>query len=161
MILTRPMLGFGFSGFWGGASSESISVENYVGWSPTYSHNGYLEIMLSLGVVGTLLFLAFLRTGVMRALRQAEAKVCKGDLWPLAFFVFFMLHNLAECTIAWQNCLEWSLCVATVLGLHVEFQVPRRHSGEDPEPSRMPELEHSVVADDMPPGQPVQPTFSD
>jgi O-antigen ligase len=161
MILTHPMLGFGFSGFWGGASSESISVENYVGWSPTYSHNGYLEIMLSLGVVGTFLFLAFLRTGVMRALRQAETKVCKGDLWPLAFFVFFMLHNLAECTIAWQNSLEWSLCVATVLGLHVELQVPRRDSDEDSEPSPMPELEHSVVADDMPEGQPVQPSFSD
>ena len=161
MILTHPMLGFGFSGFWGGASSESISVENYIGWSPTYSHNGYLEIMLNLGLVGTFLFLMFLRGGVIRALRQAEAKVSKEDLWPLAFFVFFMLHNLAECSIVWQNCLEWSLCVATALGSHVELQAMLRGRDEDPESSLMSEIEHSMVPGDASEAQPIQLTFSD
>ena len=150
MILTRPIVGFGFSGFWGGASSESYTVENYVGWSPTYSHNGYLEIMLSLGLAGTFLFLVLLRAGVVRALRQAEAKVSKEDLWPLAFLVFFILHNMAECTIVWQNCLEWSLCVATVIGSDSRLQAMLHASDEDPAPALMPELEHSGLPGDAP-----------
>ncbi len=115
MILARPVLGYGFSGFWGGASMESFAVENYVGWSPTYSHNGYLEILLNLGLVGTGLFLIFLWKGLTRTVHLAEERIVKEDLWPLAFLIFFVVHNFAECTIIWQNCFEWSLCIATVI----------------------------------------------
>jgi exopolysaccharide production protein ExoQ len=115
MILARPVLGYGFSGFWGGASMESFAVENYVGWSPTYSHNGYLEILLNLGIVGTGLFLIFLWKGLTRTVHLAGERIVKEDLWPLAFLIFFVVHNLAECTIIWQNCFEWSLCIATVI----------------------------------------------
>jgi len=94
---------------------ESFAIENYVGWSPTYSHNGYLEILLNLGIVGTGLFLIFLWKGMARTLRLADEKVVKEDLWPLAFLIFFVIHNFAECTIIWQNCFEWSLCIATVI----------------------------------------------
>jgi O-antigen ligase len=118
MILARPLLGYGFSGFWEGASIESYAIENYVGWSPTYSHNGYLEILLNLGLVGTALFLIFLWRGLVNAYAEAENKVEKEDLWPLAFLVFFVVHNFAECTIIWQNCLEWALCISTVLSCH-------------------------------------------
>jgi exopolysaccharide production protein ExoQ len=115
MILERPVLGYGFSGFWEGASSEASVVESNIGWSPSYSHNGYLEITLSLGFVGLLLFLWILRAGLRRALFYAENPQSSTDLWPLAFLVFFTIHNLAECTILWQNCLEWSLCVTTIM----------------------------------------------
>jgi len=115
MILARPLLGYGFSGFWGGASIESYQVEKYVGWSPTYSHNGYLEILLNLGIVGCGLFLIFLWRGLIRGVHLAETRIVKEDLWPLAFLVFFVLHNFAECTIIWQNCFEWSLFIATVI----------------------------------------------
>ena len=129
-ILSHPFLGFGISGFWGGASAESYAVESYIGWSPTYSHNGYLEILLSLGMVGMGLFLIFLWTGLQRALRLAEHKASKQDLWPLAFFVFFIIHNLAECSIVWQNCLEWSLCIATVIGADPEMRAVLQGSEE-------------------------------
>jgi exopolysaccharide production protein ExoQ len=114
MILKRPLLGYGFSGFWKGASGESAVVENRVGWSPVYAHNGYLEIALSLGLVGFLLFLWFAWTGLQRAVRRAKEAESIEDLWPLAFLIFFLIHNLGECTILWQNSLEWALCVATV-----------------------------------------------
>jgi exopolysaccharide production protein ExoQ len=138
MILDRPLLGYGFSGFWGGASIESYAVENYVGWSPTYSHNGYLEILLNLGIVGTGLFLVFLWKGLARVVHLAEERVVKEDLWPLAFLVFFVVHNCAECTIIWQNCFEWSLFIATVISA-----VPTVHALMSGEASRSdPLLEH-------------------
>jgi O-antigen ligase len=138
MILERPVLGYGFSGFWEGASSEASVVESNIGWSPSYSHNGYLEITLSLGFVGLLLFLWILRTGFRRALFYAENPQSISDLWPLAFLVFFTIHNLAECSILWQNCLEWSLCVSTIMvvdplnRLAVDSTVPEREPASVP-----------------------------
>src|SRR5262249_41549603 len=115
MILARPFLGYGFSGFWSGASSESYGVERYVGWTPTYSHNGYLEIFLSLGILGGGLFFIFLSKGLSRAVHLAEQRAVKEDVWPLALIVFFVVHNCAECSILWQNCLEWALFLATAI----------------------------------------------
>jgi exopolysaccharide production protein ExoQ len=115
-ILEKPLLGFGFSGFWKGASSSSDNVQGQIGWAPTYSHNGYLEITLSLGLVGLLLVIWLLVTLFKRSWRQAEEDDSALDSWPLAILFFVVIHNITECTIAWQNCLEWSVCVATVIG---------------------------------------------
>lgn len=116
MIARRPVLGYGYSGFWKGASAWSTVVEDHIGWSPVYAHDGYLEIILSLGFVGLGLFLWFVGTGLRRAVHVAKCAESTMDLWPLAFLVFFLIHNLAECTILYQNTLEWAVCVATVVG---------------------------------------------
>jgi hypothetical protein len=70
---------------------------------------------LNLGIVGTGLFLIFLWKGMTRVVHLAEVRDDKKDLWPLAFLIFFVVHNFAECTIIWQNCFEWSLSIATVI----------------------------------------------
>lgn len=114
MILKRPFLGYGFSGFWKGASDLSSVVETRIGWSPEYAHNGYLEITLSLGLAGLLLFAWFVASGLKRAVIRAKEAESVQDLWPLTFLVYFLFHNLGECTILWQNSLEWALCVAVV-----------------------------------------------
>jgi exopolysaccharide production protein ExoQ len=116
MIAKHPLLGFGFSGFWMGASDESLSVQTQIGWTPIYSHNGYLEILISLGLVGLLLCLVIVGTGIKRVLGRPQIDESINNMWPLAFFTFFLIHNIAECTIFLQNCLEWSLCVAVVVG---------------------------------------------
>jgi len=115
-IMTRPLLGFGFSGFWKGASPSAALVENQIRWTPTYSHNGYLEIALSLGFLGLLLVAWMLATGLKRAWLQAKRNEGYLDSWPIALFLFVTIHNVAECTIAWQNCLEWAVCIATIIG---------------------------------------------
>ncbi len=123
VILKQPFLGYGYSGFWEGASIESEIIYKHIGWKAMYSHNGYLEIVLSLGLCGLLLILLFVGTGIKRALVVAENKESIQDLWPLAFLVFFLIHNLAECTIMWQNKLEWALCIATVIGSDPRVQL--------------------------------------
>jgi exopolysaccharide production protein ExoQ len=116
VILKQVFLGYGYSGFWEGASVESEIIYKHIGWKAMYSHNGYLEMVLSLGLLGLVLILLFLGTGIKRALAVAENQESIEDLWPLAFLLFFLVHNLAESTMMWQNKLEWALCIATVLG---------------------------------------------
>jgi len=141
VILERPVLGYGFSGFWEGASSEASVVENNIGWSPSYSHNGYLEITLSLGFVGLFLFLWILCTGMRRALLYAENPESITERWPLAFLVFFTIHNLAECSILWQNCLEWSLCVTTIMAADPLNRTSLDSSVPEPDTAAVPAVE--------------------
>lgn len=115
-IQEKPILGYGFSGFWKGASSGSEIVEGQVQWTPAYSHNGYLEVMLSLGVVGLLVSFLLLFIGFRRAWQLSQAGDSPQDSWPLAMLLFVLIHNLTECSIAWQNCLEWSVCIAAIVG---------------------------------------------
>jgi len=114
-IPERPILGYGYSGFWGGASSESDAIDSAIGGTVMYSHNGYLEILLNLGAVGLLLTTGFLWTGTKRAYHCSNHGRSTVSLWPLAFLCFFLLYNLTECTILFQD-LYWAVCVATVIG---------------------------------------------
>ena len=115
-VQEKPIIGYGFSGFWKGASPDSDIVEGQIQWTPAYSHNGYLEITLSLGLVGLFIALFFLFVGFRRAWRLSHSSDFPMDSWSLAMLMFVAIHNLTECSIAWQNCLEWSVCIAAVIG---------------------------------------------
>lgn len=112
-ILERPILGYGFSGFWGGASAGSATIDRTMGTIIMYSHNGYIETFLALGVVGFVLTLAFLGIAMKRAYHCSQRRQSCASLWPLAFLLFFMLHNFGEATILLQD-LQWGVCVAVV-----------------------------------------------
>jgi exopolysaccharide production protein ExoQ len=143
MIAKRPLFGYGLSGFWMGASEESVSLQTQLGWTPVYSHNGYLEILLSLGFVGMMLFLIALGTGIRRVLSRARRNASIQDMWPLAFFSFFLVHNMAECSILMQNSLEWSLCLTTVISADATLMGTLSSTAEEPEGSSLPVTEYA------------------
>lgn len=121
-IAERPILGYGYAGFWIGVSAASAAVDRAMGATIMYSHNGYLEIFLTLGAVGFVFVLAFLATGLRRAY-ESEHEQSRVGLWPLAFLLFFLLHNFGECTILLQD-LQWSICVATVASTDLALFAP-------------------------------------
>jgi exopolysaccharide production protein ExoQ len=129
-IPRHPVLGYGYSGFWNGASTESGAIDQIVGAMVMYSHNGFLEILLNLGAVGLLLTLVLLGTGVKRAYSFSDFDRSSVSFWPLAFIFYFLLHNLAECTILFQD-LEWAVCVATVVGTDATLFAPEARQEED------------------------------
>ena len=108
---------------WGGASAESLALDRRLGTPIMYAHNGYLDILLTLGAVGLLLSLIFLGSGIKRAFQRSELGNANADSWPMAFLFFFMLHNVAECTILFQG-LEWALCVATIASADAALHGP-------------------------------------
>jgi exopolysaccharide production protein ExoQ len=114
-IFERPIYGYGFSGFWNGASPESAQIDRAMGTMIMYSHNGYLEILLNLGILGFVLALICLNTGLHRAVLRSKLGHSSLDLWPLALLTYVLFHNFGECTLLTQD-LEWSLCVAGIIG---------------------------------------------
>src|SRR5215467_1522124 len=114
-IPQRPILGYGYSGFWLGASPESLVVNRVMRGPVMYSHNGYLEMLLTLGAIGLLLTLILIGSGVKRALYLSRHSFSSTALWPLAFLLYFIIHNAGECTIMVQD-IEWALCVSCIIG---------------------------------------------
>jgi O-antigen ligase len=57
MIWYRPLLGWGFNGFWVPTNQFAVTISDTVGWYVPEAHNGLLEILLQLGFIGTGLFL--------------------------------------------------------------------------------------------------------
>jgi O-antigen ligase len=129
-IPERPILGYGYSGFWYGASPESIAIDRAMGQSIMYSHNGYLETLLNLGAVGFVFLLIFLGAGIKRAFYASKRNQSNVDFWPIAFLFFFILHNFGECTILFQD-LEWAVCVATVVGTQAALFAPYAQPQEE------------------------------
>lgn len=146
MIMKRPWLGYGFSSFWRGGSDEADVIESHIGWSPIYAHNGYLELTLSLGLLGLAIFLYVIVKGLWRAAIRAKHAQELQDLWPLAFLVFFVLHNFGECTILLQNNLEWALCIAIIIRTHPAYSPIPGTELADSDSDHQPEEEQAAFS---------------
>jgi len=132
-IPNKPILGYGYSGFWMGASPESFVVNRVLRGPVMYSHNGYLEMLLALGAIGLLLTLVFIGIGIRRALYLSRQRQLGTELWPLAFLLYFIFHNLGEVTIAMQQ-LEWAMCVSCIAGTDLLLLAYIAEGGELPSP---------------------------
>ncbi len=67
-IAMRPALGWGYFAFWTIANPAAMDIANTVKWFVPQAHNGLLELLLNVGAVGTLLFVAFFLRNVRFAL---------------------------------------------------------------------------------------------
>lgn len=61
--------GYGYSTYWVMGTSVLDRFQYYIGFKVNQAHNGYLEIMLQLGVFGFSLFLLFIVSFIKRAVR--------------------------------------------------------------------------------------------
>jgi len=87
--LQKPLLGYGFGGFWTDAMRSLTS---------SHAHNGYLDVVLNLGFFGLLLFSIFL----LSCSRKAQRLMTQDFNWG-SFFICCLLmavvHNIAESSI--------------------------------------------------------------
>ena len=110
----HPWLGTGYGGFWLGLEGMAGQIAYLVRWGyPGQAHNGYLDILNELGVVGLFLLLAFVVQHAMQLVRLAAIDR------PLALFhgallVALLTLNLAEATLLRTTHLWWIVFVASV-----------------------------------------------
>ena len=116
-IAKRPLLGYGFYSFWQGLTGESASVIHATHWTFGYAHNGYIEIVLQVGLIGGILFLLTL----MSAIHNAWYCLRNGSLdqydWYIGLVGITLVYNLDESTAFWPNDLTSILYIVLVCGL--------------------------------------------
>jgi exopolysaccharide production protein ExoQ len=91
--LRRPTLGWGFSAFW---NSQDALIQQHLGWNPTYSHNGFLEIALTLGVIGEVIIVGVLLSAIVLAVRVRRRSSELAGTWLLLSLAILLLHDLTE-----------------------------------------------------------------
>ena len=114
--MSRLWLGYGYGAFWQGRAGVSGEVtEAFGNWYPTHAHNGFMDLLLDLGLVGLLVFIATFAVIVFRAYKLAMQSQSNISLWPATYISFFMIHNLAESDLFRPLSIMWPLFVAATV----------------------------------------------
>ncbi len=122
----KSWFGWGFEAIWAnsGAIGKAQAARGALhahmgpgvpgGW-PYAAHNGYFEMLLSVGRVGFAIFLGFLVVATWRAFEFAWQRRDMSSLWPLSFIVFAVVTNFSESAFVSSEAL-WALTVAAAVG---------------------------------------------
>ncbi len=115
-VQERFWLGYGYEGFWRGWDSPGAYVWRAVGWTPPHAHNGFLEMMLIFGVVGTSIYwFGFLRSFI-RSMRLVRITRGSEFLVPIMFLSYTLSSSFTETGgILDYNNVYWVMYTMTVL----------------------------------------------
>ncbi|HEQ3486270.1 TPA: O-antigen ligase family protein [Vibrio cholerae] len=104
--------GFGFNSVWGkGEWSEVYDTELYLN-SPLWvevlaaSDGGYIDIIISLGIIGFFLFLLYIADTLVKILMLNDTK---SKFFMLSILIFSVLHNITETTFLLSTNVIWFL----------------------------------------------------
>jgi O-antigen ligase len=94
--LQRPWLGYGYSGFWNQDSPMVQYIWAAIDWQAPSAHNGYLDIMLQIGLVGLVLYAWVWSSIVVFSLWAWREGSLPEARWILLFMLINVLLNLDE-----------------------------------------------------------------
>ena len=109
MVSAKPLLGYGYEGFWRGMTSPGYTVWKAVGWPAPNAHNGFLDMLLAVGLLGGILFaISFVLNLLKIFLRvQVTKDVCA--ICPVLALVFLIISNTTETALFLND--SWVLYV--------------------------------------------------
>jgi O-antigen ligase len=116
-IFKRPLLGYGYMAFWQQSSGRvnSVFLENR--WSVAGSHNGFLEVWLSLGAIGLALVLFTFVRALLDAVRCLLRASSPSLNWFGALILLTLVLNIDESQLIIPNDLMSVLYVIACIGL--------------------------------------------
>jgi O-antigen ligase len=89
-IAIHPLLGYGFGSFW--STNRTLIVEEVAGWVASSGHSTYIDLVLSLGLVGLVLYVVMIAGGIRRSaiLSSFTHRSCYGFLYALLVYCVFL-----------------------------------------------------------------------
>jgi exopolysaccharide production protein ExoQ len=132
----NPIFGAGFESFWMGQRLDELWAR--YSWYPNEAHNGYLEIYLSLGIIGVGLFAGVIIETFRKIRRELLSRVEVGRL-RLGFFLAILVYNYTEAAF-----VSLHLVYAAFFLIAVEYPMARRLR-----PRRLAETTHSKAEESV------------
>ena len=122
-ISKRPLLGYGYDGFWRGWFSPAHDVWIAADWRAPTAHNAALDYLLDLGVIGLALVLAYFLSALVRATRDLRDTPGAIGTVPIAVLSYQLLFSITESGVITRS-LPWLMICAMV------FSVALAQTGE-------------------------------
>jgi exopolysaccharide production protein ExoQ len=124
-IAKQPVQGYGYSAFWNGLNGESMQTVLVTGWMEGQAQDGYLDLLLELGVVG-LVPLVWI---FARAFTQAWGALCTRRIVPEVQFATVLLplvlvENIGESSLLIPLGIPWFYALLAFLILAFSSQQP-------------------------------------
>ncbi|HEX4871870.1 MAG TPA: O-antigen ligase family protein [Nevskiaceae bacterium] len=91
----HALLGSGYGSFWLGLKGPSGVIAEELGWIPFQAHNGYIDILNELGLVGLILLAAWFLVH-LQGLREVHRFDPPVAALHLALFVYALIYNISE-----------------------------------------------------------------
>jgi exopolysaccharide production protein ExoQ len=116
-VQKHPMLGYGYSAFWTGMDGESGQLYMTLHWVFSYAHNGFLEILLQVGMIGVASVLLMLLKAIANAFVCVRNEDSAGVDWLVGVLFLTLLYNFDEGTILYPHSLVSVIFIMTCGGL--------------------------------------------
>jgi O-antigen ligase len=123
-IAKHPLLGYGYQAFWLGFKGESYRIILTVTWALGQAQNGFLDVMLELGIGGLIivvfLFAFAFRDAVTCLLRSYDEAQLRAVEWYFAIVILTLIYNLDESFLFEPRHLGSLMFVLACIGLKLE-----------------------------------------
>ena len=124
-ILQTLLFGYGYAAFWTSPFASNIRLTYE--WASN-SHNGFLEIMLDLGICGFLIFaIGFIRFFTMALYRIVLVAKKPEDYLPMQMLLIIIIVNISEARLLTPSW-NWFMYLTTSLTLTMEYHRMRRQA---------------------------------
>ena len=123
MVVKRPWFGYGFGAIWNIEDFRVLSSK-ILGWPfpILIGDNGYIDILLHLGIVGLSIFLAILVLAYMRAIQFAVKKTDLFSFIPVFFLIYATLANISFSLFMETEMFIWTILIFVIAGKYEETE---------------------------------------
>jgi exopolysaccharide production protein ExoQ len=127
-ISQKPVLGYGYLAFWAPDSEPRYWLGRSVDWNAPSGHNGWLDLAISLGLVGVAIYLIDVIASAWRAAKLSLTS--PAGVFAIGFLAQFMLFAMSESILLAQNSILWAMYAFVSCKLALEA----RKTSEAPAP---------------------------
>ncbi|MFM7450576.1 MAG: O-antigen ligase family protein [Leptolyngbyaceae cyanobacterium] len=129
MIQQKPWLGYGLDAVWrSGASGPAGYVMGITEWDVPYSHNAWLDLLLSLGFMGLLVYLIGFTLNLFRSVHLIHETSSSEVFLPLLVLTFILIATMADGNLI--GGYVWLLYTATFTGVS-KFYVQAKNDNQN------------------------------
>ncbi|WP_309645466.1 O-antigen ligase [Phenylobacterium sp.] len=108
----EPITGYGYAAFWSRNSDIANWIRDALQWRVPSAHNGWLDLLIQLGLVGVAIFAAIFAASLLTAIVRHQRL---GDgYWATLFLAVYSLQTMSESIILVHNNLSWVFAVAAM-----------------------------------------------
>jgi O-antigen ligase len=127
--LQAPLLGVGYGSFWAiGDNAPALQRASPFVAQYTEAHNGYLDVLVSLGAVGLVLIVLALGKPFWSLFRRKSTRYSQMQsealIMPMAILIFAILHNFLESSIL--QGLNWLWAITLIAAWQGSLQFRRQ-----------------------------------